>query len=134
MVPPYTQVLDLRDGLEWPRWFVGGRYNYVHDAVDKQARCAPAAPALVWEGEDGAVRTLTYAELDAEVNRAANALRALGVGQGDRVGIFLPMMPETAVATLALSASSGAIFMPIFSGYGGAAVAAAAGRLRGASC
>jgi acetyl-CoA synthetase len=120
---PYTQVLDLSAGIEWPRWFVGGKYNYVHDALDKQAqRLRPHAPAVVWEGEDGEVRTLTYAELYTEVNRAANALKSLGVRKGDRVGIFMPMLPETVVATLAVS-RIGAIFVPIFSGYGGAAVA-----------
>jgi acetyl-CoA synthetase len=121
---PYERVLDLSGGVEWPRWFVGGQYNYVHDAIDKQAlRLRPEATAIAWEGEDGEVRTLTYAELHAEVGRAANALRALGVARGDRVGVFMPMLPETAVATLAIS-RIGAIYIPIFSGYGGAAVAA----------
>ena len=121
---PYTQVLDLSNGVEWPRWFVGGRYNYVYDAVDKHALgLRPSATAVAWEGEDGEVRTLTYSQLHVEVSRAANALRALGVRKGDRVGIFMPMLPETAVATLAVS-RIGAIFTPIFSGYGAAAVAA----------
>jgi acetyl-CoA synthetase len=115
---PYTRVLDLSDGIEWPRWFVEGKYNYVHDAVDKRE----GGDAIVWEGEDGEVRRLTYTELRREVNRAANALKALGVGRGDRVGIYMPMVPETAVAILAVS-KIGAIFIPIFSGYGGAAVA-----------
>ena len=120
---PYTEVLDLSDGVEWPHWFVGGKYNYVHDALDKQAqRLRPDTLALIWEGEDGQARTLTYAELYSEVNRAANALKSLGVGKGDRVGIFMPMLPETVVATLAVS-KIGAIFIPIFSGYGGPAVA-----------
>ncbi len=120
---PYTEVLDLSGGVEWPHWFVSGKYNYVHDALDKQAqRLRPHAPALIWEGEDGQVRTLTYAELYVQVNRAANALKSLGVGKGDRVGIFMPMLPETVVATLAVS-KIGAIFIPIFSGYGGPAVA-----------
>src|SRR5947209_6180694 len=95
---PYDTVLDLSGGVEWPRWFVGGQYNYVHDAVDKQAlRLRPQSTAIIWEGEDGEVRTLTYVELHAEVNRAANALKALGIGKGDRVGVFMPMIPETAV-------------------------------------
>ena len=120
---PYGQVLDLSGGIEWPRWFIGGQYNYVHDALDKQAlRLRPQAAALVWEGEDGAVRTFTYGELYREVNRAANALLSLGIRRGDRVGIFMPMIPETAVATLAAS-KIGAIYTPIFSGFGGAAVA-----------
>ncbi|HET7081496.1 MAG TPA: AMP-binding protein [Chloroflexia bacterium] len=120
---PYTQVVDLSRGIEWPHWFPGGRYNYVHDAVDKHAeRLRPQATALIWEGEDGAVITLTYAELAAQVNRAANALKALGLGKGDRVGVFMPMVPETVIATLAIS-KIGAIYIPIFSGYAGAAVA-----------
>jgi acetyl-CoA synthetase len=115
---PYTKVLDLADGIEWPHWFVGGKYNYVHDAVDKQE----GGDAIVWEGEEGEVRRLSYAELRREVSRAANALKALGIGRGDRVGIYMPMVPETAVAILAVS-KIGAIYIPIFSGYGGAAVA-----------
>ncbi len=120
---PYTAVVDLTRGNEWPRWFPGGRYNYVHDAVDKHAARRPDAPALGWEGEDGTVRAFTFAELHAEVNRAANALRALGIGKGDRVGVFMPMIPEVVIATLAIS-KIGAIYIPIFSGYAGAAVAA----------
>ena len=121
---PYTQVLDLRDGSAWPRWFGGGQYNWVHDALDKHAlRLRPTATAVIWEGEDGAIRNLSYAELYAEVNRAANALRSEGVVPGDRVGVFLPMIPETVTALLAL-AKVGAIAIPIFSGYGGALVAA----------
>jgi acetyl-CoA synthetase len=120
---PYERVLDLSEGLPFARWFPGGQYNYVHNALDRRA----ASPerdrlALVWEGEEGEVRTLTYAELEAEVCRLAGALRALGVGRGDRVGIFLPMVPETVVATLAVS-KLGAIYTPIFSGFGAAAVA-----------
>jgi hypothetical protein len=83
---PYSRVLDLSGGVEWPRWFVGGRYNHVHDAVDRQAQRRPGSVALVWEGEDGQVQALTFARLSAEVNRAANALRALGISPGDRVG------------------------------------------------
>lgn len=120
---PYEQVLDVSQGLPWPRWFVNGRYNYVHDALDKRA----AGPdrdrlALTWEGDDGSVRQLTFGQLAAETNRLAHALRQLGIGKGDRVGIFLPMLPETAVATLACS-KIGAVFIPIFSGYGAEAAA-----------
>jgi acetyl-CoA synthetase len=120
---PYRQVLDLSGGVEWARWFVSGSYNYVHDAVDKHAAGPLAATtAVAWEGEDREVRTLTYAELYRQVNQAANALRALGVGRGDRVGVYMPMLTETAAAILAIS-KIGAIYCPIFSGYGGAAVA-----------
>ncbi|HYP21787.1 MAG TPA: AMP-binding protein, partial [Chloroflexia bacterium] len=120
---PYKQVLDLSGGIEWARWFAGGSYNYVRDAVDKHAGGPlSAATAIGWEGEDGEVRNLTYDELSRQVNQAANALRALGVGRGDRVGVYMPMLPETAVAVLAIS-KIGAIYIPVFSGYGGAAIA-----------
>ncbi len=76
----------------------------------------------MWEGEDGAVRALTNAELRSEVQRAARGFAALGVAPGDRVGIYLPMLPETVVAVLALGLLR-AIYTPIFSGYGAAAVA-----------
>ncbi|HLI51416.1 MAG TPA: AMP-binding protein [Thermomicrobiaceae bacterium] len=124
---PYTRVLDLRDGPAWPRWFVDGRYNYVHDAVDKWANGSDAArAAIAWEGDDGSIRRLSFADLARETNRLANALKALGVEKGDRVGIFMPMLPETAIATLACG-KIGAIFTPIFSGYG---IEAVASRLR----
>ncbi len=120
---PYNQALDISNGIEWARWFVDAQYNYVHDAVDKHAlRLRPQTIALAWEGEDGEVRTLTYSQLYAQVNQAANALKSLGIVKGDRIGVFMPMIPETAIATLAIS-KIGAIFTPIFSGYGGAAVA-----------
>lgn len=119
---PYDAVLDLSGGPAWPRWFVGGRMNYVVSAVDRQLDERAGDVALVWEGDDGATRSLTYAELAGEINRLSNALRSLGIGTGDRVGIFLPMLVETAVATLACS-RIGAIFVPMFSGYGPDAVA-----------
>jgi acetyl-CoA synthetase len=114
---PYTATLDMGRGLPWTRWFVGGLYNYAHDAVDKWAAGPKAAsPALLWEGEEGATRSLSYGELAEEANRLAGALRDRGIGRGDRVGIFLPMIPETVMAMLAL-AKLGAIAIPIFSGY-----------------
>jgi len=120
---PHTTTLDLSAGLPWPRWFVGGLYNYAHDAVDKRAIGAAAERlAIRWEGEEGATRTLTYRELHMETNRLAHALRGLGVGRGDRVGIFLPMIPEAAIAVLAC-AKLGAIYTPIFSGYAAPTVA-----------
>ena len=79
--------------------------------------------AVIWEGEDGSVRRLTYGELYAETCRLAGAMRRLGIGRGDRVGLFLPMVPEAVVAFLAC-AKIGAISIPIFSGFGAEAVAA----------
>ena len=124
---PYERVLDLSGGPAWPRWFTGGRYNYVHDAVDRRADGPERErTAIVWEGDGGEVRRLSFGDLARETNRLAHALRALGIGKGDRVGIFMPMLPETAIATLACG-KLGAIFIPIFSGYG---AEAASSRLR----
>lgn len=120
---PYQQVLDLRNGIQWPHWFVGGRLNVAHNCVDKHSADARAGcQAIRWEGEDGAQRSLTYRQLADEVSRAAAILRRLGVRRGDRVAVFLPMIPEAAVITLACS-KIGAIYTPIFSGYASEAVA-----------
>src|SRR5215510_11790847 len=120
---PYTRVLDASRGPAWPAWFPGGRLNLVDTCVDRHVDAGRGGkPALVWEADDGGTRTLTYAELAAEVARLANALARLGVREGDRVGIFLPMSPEAAIATLAV-ARLGAIYTPCFSGYGAQAVA-----------
>ncbi len=121
---PYKKVLDTAQGIAWAKWFVGGEINIAHNCLDKHAR-APRAEkiALIWEGEDGSLRKLTYRELYAETNRFANALKKLGLSKGDRLGIFMPMLPETVIALLA-AAKLGAIFTPIFSGFGAQAVAA----------
>jgi len=121
---PYSRVLDLSRGIQWPQWFMGGRLNLVHNCVDKYRAGAKADhPAIRWEGDDGAQRSLTYRQLDTEVCRAAAILRQLGIRCGDRVAVFLPMIPEVAIITLACS-KIGAIYTPIFSGYGAEAVAA----------
>jgi acetyl-CoA synthetase len=119
---PFSQVLDASRGPEWVRWWGGGAFNYAAAAVDPRAERDPDGMALIWEGEDGAVRRLTNTELKEEVDRAAAMLAKLGVGTGDRVGIFLPLLVETAVAVLALGRLT-AIYSPIFSGYGAPAVA-----------
>ncbi len=115
---PYTSVVDLSQGIAWPQWCVGGEMNIVHNCLDKYQDTPHASqPALTWEGENGAVRELTFSELHAQVCQAANALRSLGIGKGDAVGIFMPMVPEIAVALLAV-AKVGGIILPLFSGYG----------------
>jgi acetyl-CoA synthetase len=120
---PYTRVLDGSRGVPWPTWFPGGRLNFADNCVDRHVDAGRGGkPAIVWEGDDGQSRTLTYGELAAEVNRLANALKALGVREGDRVGVFLPMSPEAAIATLAV-VKIGAIYTPCFSGFGAGAVA-----------
>lgn len=125
---PYTQVLELPRGPQWPQWFLGGQLNLAHNAVFRHLAQRAEAAALVWEGEDGSSQTLSFAELAAEVGTAMQTLRDLGITQGDRVGLFLPMLPQTAVAALAV-AGLGAILVPIFSGY---APEAAATRLNDA--
>lgn len=115
---PYSSVVDLSKGIAWPQWCIDGQMNIVHNCLDKyQTPEAKDKPALIWEGEDGASRQLSFSELHAQVCQAANALRSLGIGKGDAVGIFMPMVPEIAVALLAI-AKVGGIILPLFSGYG----------------
>ena len=120
---PYERVLDTSDGPEWARWFVGGRTNLAHACVDVWSERTPDAPAVLWEGEDGATGSWTYAELRRQTDALAAGLRTLGVRAGDTVGLFLPMLPETVAAVMAC-AKLGAIWVPIFSGFGPDAVAA----------
>jgi len=119
---PYSKVVDLSSGLAMPKWCINGRMNIVHNCLDKW-RGTPTEhrPALRWEGEEGAIRTVTYAELLVEVNRAAGGLRTLGIGRGDRVALFMPMCPELVAAFFAVI-KLGAIVLPLFSGYGADAV------------
>jgi acetyl-CoA synthetase len=117
-----TTTLDLSDGPAWARWWGGGAFNYAEAATAARAARDPGVEAVAWEGEDGEVRRLTNAELRQNVEEAARMFAAEGVRRGDRVGIFLPMLVETVIATLALG-RIGAIFTPIFSGYGAPAVA-----------
>jgi acetyl-CoA synthetase len=119
---PYERVLDRSRGPEWATWFGGGRTNLAHACVDRWAAATPGAPAVVWEGEEGSTRTMTYAELREQADRLAHGLAALGVREGDAVGIFLPMTPEAVVSVMAC-AKLGAVFLPIFSGFGADAVA-----------
>jgi acetyl-CoA synthetase len=118
---PYDKILDVSDGPAWPRWFVGGTVNLTYNCVDRHAQTRGTERALLWEGEDGEVRSLTYSDMSAEVNRVANGLKALGIGKGDAVGVYMPMVPEAVVAMYAI-AKIGAIYMPIFSGFGAPAV------------
>ena len=120
----YDAVLDESQGIEWATWFTGGRLNVATACVDRWAN-DPASkdrPAVLWEGETGDPRSMTYAELRELTDTIAGGLAARGVGEGDAVGVFLPMLPET-VATVMAVAKLGAIFLPIFSGYGADAVA-----------
>ncbi|RLF45656.1 MAG: acetate--CoA ligase [Thermoplasmata archaeon] len=110
-----------RKVLEWnppySEWFVGAKYNIVHDALDKHIGTPRENKiAYYFEGEPGDTRKLTYKDLYREVNKLANALKQLGVKKGDRVGIYLPMIPELPIAMLAC-AKIGAIHSVVFSGF-----------------
>jgi acetyl-CoA synthetase len=132
---PYSKVVDFSEGIQFPKWCVDGRMNIIHNCVDKWAvddgrqtaiafgvnRVGGQSPAVVWEGEEGATRSLTYEELYKEVNKTANGLRSLGLGKGDAIGIFMPMTPEIVIALLAI-AKVGGIILPLFSGYGAGAI------------
>ena len=120
---PYTTVVDLSGGIQFPKWCVGGKMNIVHNCLDKYMGTPRESQiAVKWEGEEGATRTLTYAQLYREVNLVANGLRALGLKKGDAIGVFMPMTPEIVIAVLAI-AKIGAVFLPLFSGYGAGAAA-----------
>lgn len=122
-IESYGQVLDLSDGVQWPHWYAGGRFNYVQNCVDRHALSDLATShALIWISDDGDERWLTYRDLYERVNRFAIGLREIGVEKGDRVAIFMPMLPETAIALFACG-KIGAIAIPTFSGYGAEAVA-----------
>jgi acetyl-CoA synthetase len=120
---PYDQVVDLARGIEYPDWFVGGELNIAEACLDRWVASAPDRTAVVHEAEDGTVRSLTFAELGFEVARVAAGLRELGIGRGDAVGLFLPMIPEAVVACYAV-ARLGAVLVPLFSGFAPGAVAA----------
>jgi acetyl-CoA synthetase len=119
---PYQRVLDTSDGIPWAKWFVGGKINLAHATCDVWADRTPDRVAALSETEDGEVRQLTYRELRETADRLANGLASLGIGEGDAVGIFMPMAPEIVAATLAC-AKLGAVYLPIFSGYAADAVA-----------
>jgi acetyl-CoA synthetase len=112
---PWTQVLDWRP--PHAKWFVGGKLNASVNCLDRHLR-GPRRnkAAIIWEGEPGDRRVLTYWELAREVGRCANALKRLGIKRGDRVAIYLPMVPEAAVAMLAC-ARIGAVHSVVFGGF-----------------
>lgn len=118
---PYSSVLDDSRGIPWTTWFGGGRTNLADACCDRWAAATPDAQAVVWEGEEGHARAWTFAELRAQADGLAALLAARGVGPGDAVGVFLPLVPET-IATVLAVAKLGAVFVPVFSGYGAEAV------------
>ena len=112
---PWNQVLDWQE--PHAQWFVGGELNLSYNCLDRHlSSWRKNKAAIIWEGEPGDTRTLTYQQLHQEVCKFANALTALGVTQGDRVAIYMPMIPELPVAMLAC-ARIGAAHSIIFGGF-----------------
>ena len=120
---PFTEVLDWSDA-PFAKWYVGGRLNAANNCVDRHVEAGNGdRVALHWVGEPaGDTRTITYADLQREVCKAANALTELGVATGDRVAIYMPMIPETVVAMLAC-ARLGAPHTVVFGGFSADALA-----------
>jgi acetyl-CoA synthetase len=114
-IAPWKKVLDWKP--PHAQWFVGGKLNVTANCLDRHVRgAARNKAAIIWEGEPGDRRTLTYWDLYREVQQFANVLKSLGVGKGDRVGIYLPLIPEAAIAMLAC-ARIGAIHSVVFGGF-----------------
>ncbi|WP_264000876.1 AMP-binding protein, partial [Mycolicibacterium gadium] len=121
---PFTEVLDW-SGAPFAKWFVGGKLNVAYNCVDRHVEAGNGdRVAIHWEGEPvGDSRVLTYAQLKDEVCKAANALTDLGLAAGDRVAIYMPMVPEAIVAMLAC-ARLGVMHSVVFAGFSAAALRA----------
>ncbi|MEJ1092177.1 acetate--CoA ligase [Microbacterium istanbulense] len=113
---PFTRTLDWSNP-PFAKWFDDGELNVAYNCLDRHVEAGNGdRVALLWEGEPGDSRRITYAELTDEVKRTANVLAGLGIGQGDRVAIYLPMIPEAIVSMLAV-ARLGAIHSVVFGGF-----------------
>ena len=113
---PFHEVLDWTNP-PFARWFADGELNVAYNCLDRHVLAGNGDRiAIHWEGEPGDSRSITYAELTSEVKRAANAIAALGVGQGDRVAIYMPVVPEAVIAMLAV-ARLGAVHSVVFGGF-----------------
>ena len=112
---PWKKVLAWKP--PFAKWFVGGKLNASYNCLDRHLTTwRKNKAAIIWEGEPGDERTLTYAQLHREVCRFANVLKGLGVRKGDRVTLYLPMIPELAIAMLAC-ARIGAVHSVVFAGF-----------------
>ena len=118
---PFTTTLEW--DLPFAKWFVGGELNVSYNCVDRHVeRGLGSKVAYHWIGEPGDTRTITYADLQRDVQKAANALKELGIGKGDRVAIYMPMIPELPIAMLAC-ARIGAPHTVVFGGFSSEALA-----------
>ena len=114
-IKPWDKVLEWKP--PHAKWFIGGKLNVAANCIDRHVNGSRAnKTALIWEGEPGDTRTLTYADLHREVQQFANVLKKLGVKKGDRIAIYLPLIPEAAVSMLAC-ARIGAIHSVVFGGF-----------------
>jgi acetyl-CoA synthetase len=121
---PYRKILDTSKGFPWARWFVGGKINIVHNCIDRHVREGRGDRiAILWEGDKGDTRQLTYRELDEQVCKLANVMKGLHLKRGDTAGLYMPMIPEVVIAMMACF-KIGVAVIPIFSGFGAAALAA----------
>jgi acetyl-CoA synthetase len=115
---PYDKVLDGSKGIEWTQWCVGGKTNMVLNCLDKHKGTDVWNKVFIHhETEAGVKSALTYKELDAKVCQLTNGLRSLGLKKGDAIGLYMPMIPEVAVAFLAIIKMGGMV-IPLFSGFG----------------
>lgn len=111
----YDKVLDLSRGVQWPKWFVGGRLNVADQLEDSPA------PLVKWEGEDGSTAEWSYAEVLYKARAVASWLRKNGLAKGDRVAVYMPMVPEIVPVMLGIIRAGG-VFVPLFSGFGREAI------------
>jgi acetyl-CoA synthetase len=111
----YVRVLDLSRGVQWPRWFVGGRINIADQLADS------AEPLVKWEGEDGSAVVWSYSEVLYRARAVASWLRRNGLERGDRVAIYMPMVPEIVPVMLG-AIRAGGVIVPLFSGFGKEAI------------
>ncbi|WP_336361521.1 AMP-binding protein [Haladaptatus sp. ZSTT2] len=126
----YDTVRDDTNGPQFTHWYPGGKFNIAHNVLDRHAATNPEKTACLWESEPGEVSETSFQELNREANQVANALTEYGIKEGDRVGLYMPMVPE-AISILYGCFKVGAVVVPIFSGFG---VEATASRLQDAGC
>ena len=120
---PYGNVLDQSDGPEWAKWFVGGRMNISYQCLEANIEKGKGnSTAVIFQSEGGEISSWSYDRLNSEASALAHLLNDSGIGSGDRVGIYMPMLPQIVAALLSIM-KIGAIAVPLFSGFGSSALA-----------
>ena len=110
---PYTKTLDVSKGIEWSKWFVGGKTNVYKSSVEKFAKLTPDKTAYYFESENGEKSSISYSNLDSKVSKLANGFKSLGIKKGDVIAIYMPMIEQAILAILA-AAKIGAIQTVVF--------------------